>query len=64
VQPQADLPHPLADRLGDHARLPFGTAVHYGVIDIPLERHGRKLPRHPHVEGVMQEQVSEHRRNR
>jgi hypothetical protein len=39
----------------------FGAAVHDGVIDIPLERHGGEPPRHPLVEGVVQEQVGEHR---
>jgi hypothetical protein len=39
-------------------------AVHDHVVNETLERHGRELPRHPRVEGVMHEQVSQQRGDR
>jgi hypothetical protein len=34
-----------------------------GIVRITLERDVRKLPRHPHIERVVQEQVRQKRRD-
>jgi hypothetical protein len=60
VQAQAHLSHPLLQRGPDHPGLLLGAAVHHGVVDVPLERDRREFPRQPHIERVMQEQVSEY----
>ena len=42
---------------GSRSRLGVGTAVTDRVIGIALERDLREFPHHPHIEGVVQEQV-------
>jgi hypothetical protein len=37
--------------------LAFRSAMHDGIIGIPLERQMRILPRHPHIERIMQKQI-------
>jgi hypothetical protein len=64
MQPQADLLHPYADR-GQHLTcLLLADTMHDRVVDIALERDGRKLPSHPRIERIVQEQIREHRRDR
>ena len=61
VKLQPDLHHSLADRVPQHFRLLLADAVHHPVIHIPLERDVRKRPGHPHVERVVEEEVSQAR---
>jgi hypothetical protein len=60
VQSQPDLFHPVRKRRQDLTGLAFGRAVHDRVVGITLELHCRGLPRQPHIEGVMHEQVRQH----
>jgi len=61
VQRQPDLIHPLLQR-GQHlVRLGFADAVHDRVIHVPLEADVGELPRHPHIERVVQEQIRQDR---
>ena len=64
VDPQAHLPHSRGDR-GQHILgLPPALAVHDDVVGETLERAARKLPGHPRIERVVQEQVRQDRRDR
>ena len=64
MQPQPDLAHPVLQR-GQHlAGLTLADAVHDRIIDIAFEPDARELPSHPHVKRIVQEQVSQHWRNR
>ncbi len=42
----------------------LADTVHNRVVDITLERDGRKLPSHPRIERIMQEQIREYGRDR
>jgi hypothetical protein len=64
MQLQPDLLHSAGDRLDHRNGLDLTDAVHDRVIDVTLELDGGEFPRHPRVERIMQEQISQHRRNR
>jgi hypothetical protein len=54
---QADLRHPLGDR-GEHGPcLPLCLAVQDHIVRVALKRDGRKLPAHPRIERVVEEDV-------
>jgi hypothetical protein len=55
MKPQTALLEPISDGRQHHAGLAFAVAVYEGIVRIPLERHVRKPPLHPHVERVLQE---------
>jgi hypothetical protein len=61
MQHQLAIRHPGLQRLPQGARLGLGTAVTDRIVGITLERNVRELPHHPHVEGVVQEQVCQQR---
>src|SRR5262249_34218302 len=54
---QPTLLKPLRYGIPNFLSLAFGPAMHDGIIGIPLERQLRILPRHPHIERIMQKQI-------
>ena len=64
METQPDLRHPASDRLDQHLGLAFGLAVHHRVIHVSFEADAGKLLRHPRVERIVHEQISQYRRNR
>src|SRR5262249_21362871 len=54
---QPTLLQPLRYRIPNFLSLASRPAMHDGVIGIPLKRQMRILPRHPHIERIMQKQI-------
>src|SRR3972149_641282 len=54
---QPTFPQPLRNSCPNFLSLAFRSAMHDGIIGIPLERQMRILPRHPHIERIMQKQI-------
>jgi len=63
VQLEPDLFHPAADIAQQDLRVAFSGRVHDDVVHIPGKPHPGMLAGHPCVEGVVQEQVRQHRGN-
>jgi hypothetical protein len=63
MQPQPDLFHPVPDRLDQLPGLTLSDAMHDRVVGIALEADGWILPRQPHIERIVHEQVRQHRRD-
>jgi hypothetical protein len=64
MQPQPDVFHPVFQRRQHLLGLALAFAVHDRVVHIPFEGQTRILPGQPHVEGVVEKQISQHGRNR
>src|SRR5262249_35632310 len=58
---QTALCKPAPDGLQYCSRLRFAPAMDDCIVSETLEVDGRKRPRHPHVERIMQEQVGQER---
>src|SRR5260370_25572404 len=58
---QTELCQPAPDGLQSCSRLRFAPAMDDYIVSETLEVDGRKRPRHPHVERIMQEQVGQER---
>src|SRR5215475_2611859 len=58
---QTALCKPAPDGLPYCSRLRFAPAMDAYIVSETLEVDGRKRPRHPHVERIMQEQVGQER---
>src|SRR5260221_5250243 len=58
---QTALCQPAPDGLQYCSRLRFAPAMDDYIVSETLEVDGRKRPRHPHVERIMQEQVGQER---
>ncbi len=61
IQVQPAFGQPAADRCQHFAGFPLGSAVRHSIIRVTLERDVREGPGHPRIEGVVQEDVGEHR---
>jgi len=64
VQLQPDLAHPFLDRRQHGARPRLADAVDHSVVHVTFEPDAGELPGHLGVERVVEEQISEHGRNR
>ena len=54
---------PFPDAIKHVFRLASALAVKHGVIGVSGEPNAGKMPRHPEIERVMQEQIGQDRRN-
>src|ERR1022692_3445030 len=61
VQGQPYLSHPFRDRRQHVPCLALADAVDHRVVDVALEPDSGELPRHPGIERIVQEQVSQDR---
>src|SRR5262249_44046327 len=58
---QTALLEPIADRFEHLPRMPLAAAMDDRIVSIALELDRRKIPAHPVIERVVQEQVGEQR---
>src|SRR5438105_12195526 len=57
------LAQPFSDPPTDVLRLLLAETMNNEVITVSLERHGRKLFGHPHIERVVKKEIRKQRRN-
>jgi hypothetical protein len=61
MQLQSDFRQPRSQGIPYHDGLLLAAAVNHCIVAITFERHGRVFPGQPHIERIVQIQVSQDR---
>ncbi|MBJ6791917.1 hypothetical protein JGY85_25405 (plasmid) [Shigella sonnei] len=57
MQLQPALRKPLPQSTYQSVSLPLAVTVAYNIIGVPFEGNAGKLTLHPHIKGIVQEQI-------